>query len=274
MTKEIPNTKLTSTIETPSAKHQISGNLLSREGRSCYREGKSARGLAHSMTLARRTRRTGFMGPRGHRGVATAAKFRAWRWGCGSLGFKAMNLATAFAEIARKDPKKTAIYWGDREYPYAELLEQTARVALELQRDFAVKPGDRVGLWLKNCPEFVPALFGILAAGAVVVPINNFLKPAEVNYILADAGADVLITDQTMVGFVAELQQERPQLKSLLAERFSGTTRYPVEPGEILGPQNEADLAVIVYTSGTTGRPKGAMLSHGNLLHNVESCRL
>ena len=185
-----------------------------------------------------------------------------------------MNLATAFADAARKDLKKTAIYWGDREYPFGELLEQTVRVALELQRDYAVKPGDRVGLWLKNCPEFVPALFGILAADAVVVPINNFLKPAEVNYILADAGADVLITDQTMVGFVQELQKERPQLKYLLAERFSEVTRYPVEPGETLGTQTEADLAVIVYTSGTTGRPKGAMLSHGNLLHNVESCRL
>ncbi len=185
-----------------------------------------------------------------------------------------MNLATAFAITARKDLKKTALYWGEREYKYEELLEQTARVAADLQREFGVKPGDRVGLWLKNCPEFVPALFGILAAGGVVVPINNFLKPAEVTYILADAGADVLITDQTMVGFVSELQRERPQLKSMLAERFAEVPRYPVEVTETLGAQSEADLAVIVYTSGTTGRPKGAMLSHGNLLHNVESCRL
>src|SRR6202000_1435536 len=113
-----------------------------------------------------------------------------------------MNLATAFAEMARKDSKKIAIYWGDREYSYAELLEQTARVAADLQNEYGVKPGDRVGLWLKNCPEFVGARFGILAAGGVVVPINNFLKPAEVNSILADAEADVMITDQTMVGFV------------------------------------------------------------------------
>ena len=74
-----------------------------------------------------------------------------------------------------------------------------------------MKPGDRVGLWLKNCPEFVPALFGILAAGGVVVPINNFLKPAEVTYILEDAGVNVLITDVTMVAFVPELQRERPE---------------------------------------------------------------
>ena len=58
-----------------------------------------------------------------------------------------------------------------------------------------MKPGDRVALWVKNCPEFVPAVFGILSAGGVVVPINNFLKPAEVSYILNDSGANVLITD-------------------------------------------------------------------------------
>ena len=121
----------------------------------------------------------------------------------GRLLWMLMNLAMAFAESARKDLRKTALYWGDREYSYAELLEQTARVAEHLQEQFGVKPGDRVGLWLKNCPEFVPALFGILEAGGVVVPINNFLKPAEVSYMLADAGADVLITDVDDGGFCA-----------------------------------------------------------------------
>jgi long-chain acyl-CoA synthetase len=185
-----------------------------------------------------------------------------------------MNLAMAFAEAARKDLRKTALYWGDKEYRFVELLEQTTRVASHLRGQYGVKPGDRVGLWLKNCPEFVPALFGILAAGGVVVPINNFLKPAEVSYMLADAEADVLITDQTLVGFVPELQRDRPELKSLLAERFSEPTAYPVEANEDWGGRTVEDLAVIVYTSGTTGRPKGAMLAHGNLLHNVESCRL
>jgi len=79
----------------------------------------------------------------------------------------AMNLAMAFVESANRDLRKTAIYWGDKEYSYAELLEQSARVANDLRQQFGVKPGGRVALWLKNCPEFVPALFGILAAGRI-----------------------------------------------------------------------------------------------------------
>jgi long-chain acyl-CoA synthetase len=129
-----------------------------------------------------------------------------------------------------------------------------------------------VGLWLKNCPEFIPSLFGILHAGAVVVPINNFLKPDEVNYILNDAGIDVLITDADLGTHHRALEAIRPQLKLFHIEQLE-----KLEPGREnlpLSERAESDLAVIIYTSGTTGRPKGAMLSHGNLLHNVESCRI
>src|SRR6185369_1286789 len=99
-----------------------------------------------------------------------------------------MNLATAFSQSAQKRPDKTAIYSGESEFPYSTLLNQSQAVARQLQNQFTIQPGDRVGLWLKNCPEFVPALFGILTASAVVVPINNFLKPDEVAFILQDAG--------------------------------------------------------------------------------------
>ncbi len=183
-----------------------------------------------------------------------------------------MNLATAFARSAERDPNKTALYWGEQVFSYRDLLTQTSRVASFLQNDLGVKPGDRVGLWLKNCPEFIPALFGILQSGAVVVPINNFLKPSEVSYILADAGADVLITDATLAEGAPTLVSARPSLRCVQVEQFvaSATDAKPVQPTN----RQEGDLAVIIYTSGTTGRPKGAMLSHGNLLHNVESCRI
>jgi len=181
-----------------------------------------------------------------------------------------MNLALAFARSAQKNAKKPAIFWGDQEISYQMLLTQASHLALHLQQNLDVKPGDRVALWLKNCPEFVPALFGALHAGAVVVPINNFLKPAEVGYILDDAGVNVLIADATMSEGLPKLAAARPQLKFWQVEEFSRLNPQ----GSIPNPQaRESDLAVIIYTSGTTGHPKGAMLSHGNLLANVDSCR-
>jgi len=188
-----------------------------------------------------------------------------------------MNLASAFAGSVRTNPAKPALYCGEREYSYQELWEQTLSVAGLLQTEFGVRPGDRVGLWLKNCPEFVPSLFAILHLGAVVVPINNFLKTDEVNYILTDAGIDVLITDAELGAHHRALESVRPQLKLLRIETFrptathdSGTAHNRAHAKSV----SVSDLAVIIYTSGTTGKPKGAMLSHGNLLHNVESCRI
>ena len=108
-----------------------------------------------------------------------------------------MNLAQAFSDSARRHLQKTALLWGDAVFSYGELWSRSVWVAARLTRDFGVKPGDRVGIWLKNCPEFIPALFGILQAGAVVVPINNFLKPNEVQFILSDAGIATLSTDQS-----------------------------------------------------------------------------
>ena len=165
------------------------------------------------------------------------------------------------------------MYWGDSEFTYSTLFGQSLAVAKQLTNQFGVKPGDRVALWLKNRPEFVPALFGILNTGAVVVPINNFLKPDEVNFILQDAGINVIISDTELGGHFPALAAARPALKLFKVEEFArpGSSDAQSLPAN---SQSEADLAVIIYTSGTTGRPKGAMLSHGNLLHNVESCRL
>ncbi len=190
-----------------------------------------------------------------------------------------MNLAGAFAESVQKQPQKIALFWGDREYAYAELWRQSLAVADQLRKHYGVQPGDRVGLWLKNCPEFIPSLFGILCTGAVVVPINNFLKAGEVNYILGDAGIDVVITDAELGVHHRALETARPRLKLFRIEQFAeleaDTRSWPSAPiGGSLPQAAESDLAVIIYTSGTTGRPKGAMLSHGNLLHNVESCRI
>ena len=187
-----------------------------------------------------------------------------------------MNLVNAFEIPAERTPAKTALYWGPREYSYKELWQLSLLVSACLQSNFAVKPGDRVGIWLKNCPEFIPSVFGILHAGAVVVPINNFLKPDEVNYIINDAELDVLITDEELKSQLSALQAARPTLQFLMVETYDGALAAH-GGGEVnVAPptSKESDLAVIIYTSGTTGKPKGAVLTHANLLHNVESCRI
>ncbi len=191
-----------------------------------------------------------------------------------------MNLAGAFGDSVQKHAEKTALFWGERAYSYGELWSQSLFIAGILRQQFGIKPGDRAGLWLKNCPEFISALFGVLQAGAVLVPINNFLKPDEVSFILKDAGIDIIITDSELSENFQVLKIARPALKLLNVETILAS--FPIPPGqlkfetEILkNPGREAsDLAVLIYTSGTTGRPKGAMLSHANLLHNVESCRI
>jgi len=186
-----------------------------------------------------------------------------------------MNLVTAFAKAAQSQPKKPAVFWGDEEHSFELLLAQSHLLADRL-RQMGVKPGDRVGLWLKNCPEFIPALFAVLACGGVVVPMNNFLKPDELLHILSDADINVIITDAAMAEHLPALTAQRPQVKFWMVEEFAkpenreaALTASP----PATHPSQRDDLAVIIYTSGTTGRSKGAMLTHGNLLHNVESCR-
>jgi len=182
-----------------------------------------------------------------------------------------MNLARALEKSAQHDSSKTALFWGDSQFSYGNLWSRSLGVAGRLRSEFGVRAGDRVGVWLKNCPEFVPALFGVLQTGAVAVPVNNFLKPAEVGFILADAEIDVIILDETMREGFDKLRAGRPGLRALGVEDFAGIAA-PAAPGEECR-SSESDLAIIIYTSGTTGHPKGAMLSHGNLLANVQSCQ-
>ncbi|MBI5772671.1 MAG: long-chain fatty acid--CoA ligase [Verrucomicrobia bacterium] len=179
-----------------------------------------------------------------------------------------MNLATAFATVAERRLDATAICCGNAELSYGQLLAQARHVAQTLRRDFGVRPGDRVAVWLHNCPEFVPALFGAWLAGGVVVMINHFLKPDEITYLLQDSGAAVVITERAMEEAQTKLRAVQPGLKFFLKENISTLPAPPAEPA----PQTESDLAALLYTSGTTGQPKGAMLTHGNFLHNVSSC--
>ena len=164
------------------------------------------------------------------------------------------NLANQFTEIAHQNPDKTAVFWGETDYTFARAHGLAKRLAKRLREAHGLQPGDRVGLWLKNCPEFIFSLFGILLAEGVVVSINSFLTPDEVEFILQDCEAKVLISEASMAEGTAKLREQIPQLNVIEAESLG---------------QAPEDLALIIYTSGTTGKPKGAMLSHHNLMSNV-----
>lgn len=174
------------------------------------------------------------------------------------------------AEQSELHPEKTVIYWGDQELSYRSVWSDIQVVGEDLTR-FGIEPGDHVGLWMKNCPEFVIAYFAILSCGGVVVPINNFLKPAEIDYIAENAELKAIVSERSLIEQAGEsIKRESTSINLLdIGDLLAGERRgfVPVERGH-------DDLAAIIYTSGTTGRPKGAMLSHGNLLHNVESCKV
>ena len=168
-----------------------------------------------------------------------------------------------FDTIARTKPRRTAIYWGDDRIRYGDLATHIARFAANLQARATFRPGDRIGLFIKNRPEFIYTLYAILKSGAVAVPINTFLKAPEVQHITDDCQLTVLITDDDLHEVAAKIERTK-----LLALRDLDQPAA-AEP-HLIAPQLD-DLAVIIYTSGTTGKSKGAMLTHRNFASNVNS---
>jgi len=183
--------------------------------------------------------------------------------------FLPVNLFAAFAKTVARRRYQPAIFWGEAQLAYDWIAQRAAWLARATAADYGVRRGDRVAVWLKNCPEFPAALFGVWRAGGVVTVINNFLKPEEVAYILGDSGARVVITDHSLADGQAKLAALMPELKFLRVEDFAALREDEAPaPADL----NESDLAALLYTAGTTGHPKGAMLTHGNFLANVRSC--
>ena len=177
------------------------------------------------------------------------------------------NLANQFTEVTKENSNKTAIFWGEDKFSFDHAHSIAKCLAKRLKVEFELQPGDRVALWLKNCPEFVFSLFGILLGEGVVVSINSFLTPDEVGYIVEDCGAKVIISEASMEKETSILVDNSPGLNVIEVESLNrmDSTDYT------LLEQSPEDLALIIYTSGTTGKPKGAMLSHQNLMSNVNA---
>ena len=186
------------------------------------------------------------------------------------------SLGELVPDAAADHPAKAALVAGDREITYGELDERVRRAAAALS-SLGVRKGDRIALVLGNVPEFVEALHGAWRIGAVVAPLNVMLTPEEMGYVLADAEPAAVVTDRAFLPTVLATSDRAPTGHVLVTGSGpapGGTARWEdalggsAEPAEVeVGGE---DLALLQYTAGTTARPKGAMLSHGNLLANLD----
>jgi long-chain acyl-CoA synthetase len=179
------------------------------------------------------------------------------------------NLSSVLEQAAARQPDRPAIRMDALVLTYQQFHDAAARVT-SLLRDAGIEPGDRVGLMLPNVPAFPIAFYGALGAGAIVVPMNPLLKSREVAYYLGDSGAQLLFAWHAMAGEAAKgaadagaqmVAVDDPALAGALAD---------VTPSTEWADAAADDDAVILYTSGTTGTPKGAQLTHGGLGYNAQ----
>ena len=174
------------------------------------------------------------------------------------------NLAALLFDVARRLPDRPAVSDDRSSRTYRELTERVARLAGGLRAQ-GLAPGDRVLLSLENCGEFLELLFGCWAAGLCAVPANARLHPREVEFIAEDSGARLLVATPVLAEALAPLAGAVASLDRVVATRSAD---YDGLFGEPLGadPGQPTDSAWLFYTSGTTGRPKGAVLTHRNLV--------
>jgi long-chain acyl-CoA synthetase len=180
------------------------------------------------------------------------------------------NLASKLISTVERAADLPALRFGETVVSYAELDDRSARVAdLLLGRGLA--PGDRVGVMLPNTPQFAYAYYGVLRAGGVVVPLNVLLKRREVSHYLSDSGAGHLLAWSEFAD-AAEAGAADADAACLLVRpgAFEESRGAAPAPAGHLVPRSGHDTAVILYTSGTTGKPKGAQLTHANLTRNAE----
>ncbi len=190
---------------------------------------------------------------------------------------------TSIGEMLRgsafKHKDKPAVVFQQASTSYA-LLECMSNQISDFLREKGIGKSDRIGLYCINSPWFVSAYFGILKTGATVVPVNLLLSAEEIQYVLSDSEAAGLFYFNAFENNVAQIKDALPGLRFLVsAGRPSIPDTIPLDEifargkteCDIPATNQKEDVAAILYTSGTTGNPKGAMLTHRNLLFNVNS---
>ncbi|KAB2912318.1 MAG: long-chain fatty acid--CoA ligase [Hyphomicrobiaceae bacterium] len=180
-----------------------------------------------------------------------------------------MRLDTVLLEHCRRTPHKPAVVCGDRRVTFGELAESIRRIAGGLH-DLGLRVGDRLVLYVPNSIEFVEAMFGALAAGAIVIPVTTRLTLNELAYFCRDSGAKAVVCHADSAAGVANILADTGAAGIVIGGTHAGMRAF----GEVRSapmrslPQIpvEHDTSLVMYTSGTTGRPKGVELTHANIL--------
>ncbi|MCW2608052.1 MAG: long-chain fatty acid--CoA ligase [Frankiales bacterium] len=185
-----------------------------------------------------------------------------------------LTIASILAESAVRHADRTAVVLGDLKLTYSQLWAH-ARQYAQVLRDQGIGPGDKVALLLPNTPHFPLTYYGVLALGGVCVPVHALLKAEEIEYVLTDSGAKALVCAAPLLGEGAKgAELAGVPVLSVMQDEDTGTPRidklaFDVAPVAAVEPREPDDTAVILYTSGTTGKPKGAEITHLNVTMNV-----
>ena len=176
------------------------------------------------------------------------------------------SLSEIFERAAQANTARAAVIEENRQWSFGELADEIDRAAAVIRE--RVK-GDTVGILLLNSQKYVTTLFAVWKAGKTAVPLNYLLPPADIGFIIRDSGMSALVSSQF---FAQQLGAVKPLFGDKGVILMADDPEFTA-PAASTAPAIQKEPALILYTSGTTGRPKGVVLTHDNLAHNVQSCQ-